>query len=141
MNLKQAVHSAAALSVALAMSASYAADQSTMSTRQNGATTPPTAMTGTTNGGVLGHEGANPSGKMSTSSPDRVDNKSSMTSDSNTVRDAQAALNDQGYKPGSIDGQWGSSTKNAVRRFQSEHGLPQSGELDSATLEALGVKS
>jgi peptidoglycan hydrolase-like protein with peptidoglycan-binding domain len=56
-----------------------------------------------------------------------------------TVRSAQAALNAQGYDVGAVDGQFGPNTQSAVRRFQAEHNLTQSGTLDSATLSALGV--
>ena len=64
---------------------------------------------------------------------------SSHATDS-TVRQAQAALNDKGYDAGAVDGRWGPSTQNAVRRFQASNGLAENGTLDSSTLSALGVK-
>jgi hypothetical protein len=67
---------------------------------------------------------------------------SSMTSsryDPALVRSAQQALNDKGYNAGSVDGQWGPTTEDAVRRFQQASGLPQTGELERSTLAALGV--
>jgi len=59
--------------------------------------------------------------------------------DSTLVRTVQQALNDKGYNAGSIDGQWGPTTEDAVRRFQQASGLPQTGELERSTLAALGV--
>lgn len=59
--------------------------------------------------------------------------------DSTLVRSVQQALNDRGYDAGSVDGQWGPATENAVRRFQQASGLPQTGQLERSTLAALGV--
>ena len=89
------------------------------------------AVVGAGVGAYVGHEGTDANGKTSSTT-------SASASDS-TVRDAQAALNSQGYSAGMVDGRWGPSTQNAVRRFQSDKGLTQSGTLDSATLNALGV--
>ena len=89
------------------------------------------AVVGAGIGGYMGHEGTDANGKVATTG-------TTGASDS-TVRDAQAALNSQGYSAGMVDGRWGPSTQNAVRRFQSDRGLEQSGTLDSATLSALGV--
>ncbi len=61
--------------------------------------------------------------------------------DPTTVRSVQQSLNDKGYNAGPIDGQWGPSTEDAVRRFQQDSGLPQTGELEGSTLAALGVAS
>ena len=86
------------------------------------------AVVGAGVGGYVGHEGTDANGKVSTA----------PATDS-TVRSAQAALNLQGYDTGAVDGQWGPNTQSAVRRFQAERGLSQSGTLDGATLSALGV--
>ncbi|HET7096250.1 MAG TPA: peptidoglycan-binding domain-containing protein [Casimicrobiaceae bacterium] len=56
-----------------------------------------------------------------------------------TVRAAQQALNDRGYNAGPADGQWGATTEDAVKRFQRASGLPETGDLGSSTLSALGV--
>jgi peptidoglycan hydrolase-like protein with peptidoglycan-binding domain len=48
------------------------------------------------------------------------------------------ALNNQGYNV-SVDGQWGPNTQDAVRKFQAEKGIAQTGTLDGTTLDALGV--
>jgi len=87
------------------------------------------ALIGAGIGGYVGHEGTDANGKTSTAS---------NTSD-RTVRNAQTALNAQGYDVGRVDGQFGPNTQNAVRRFQTEHNLAPTGSLTNATLEALGV--
>jgi len=65
----------------------------------------------------------------------------SSSYDSGLVRSVQQALNDKGYNAGAVDGRWGPTTEDAVRRFQQAMGLPRSGELERSTLAALGVTS
>jgi len=55
----------------------------------------------------------------------------------NLVRDAQVALRDTGYEPGRIDGVMGPRTQAAIREFQTSHGLPQTGTLDTTTQQQL----
>lgn len=55
------------------------------------------------------------------------------------VRRSQAALGRAGYEIGNPDGQLGTRTVAAIRRFQTDRYLPVSGRLDEATLAALGV--
>ena len=55
------------------------------------------------------------------------------------VRSVQQALNNKGYDAGPADGQWGPSTESALRQFQHAYGISQTGNLDSQTLNALGV--
>jgi len=160
MKLKNAMHGAAVVSLALMLSPSYAGDYnkttndtSATNTQESkpmngkqkataiGAGTgavagavvggPVGAVVGAGIGAYVGHEGTDANGKTSSTT-------SASASDS-TVRDAQAALNSQGYSAGMVDGRWGPSTQNAVRRFQSDRGLEQSGTLDNSTLSALGV--
>ncbi len=50
---------------------------------------------------------------------------------------AQVTLDRLGFGPGVIDGEMGLSTRNALRGFQESRGLPQTGELDEATRQAL----
>ena len=54
-----------------------------------------------------------------------------------TVRRVQARLAEMGYYGGRADGLYSPELTNAVRAFQSEKGLPDSGKADSATLSAL----
>ena len=52
----------------------------------------------------------------------------------------QRALLDRGFDPGEVDGAMGSRTRRALDAFQRSIGLPETGQADSATLEALGLK-
>lgn len=148
MNTKNLLQYATAVALALALSTAYAADETKSSTTApmtgkekataigaaSGAVAgavvggPVGAVVGAGIGGYVGHQGTDASGKVATTHmPD------------GTVRNAQMALNEKGYDAGKVDGRFGPSTQSAVRRFQSEKGLAQSGRLDSATLAALGV--
>lgn len=51
----------------------------------------------------------------------------------------QAALYAKGYDPGAIDGELTESTKLALRKFQSTHGLLVTGKMTTQTMNALGV--
>ena len=45
-----------------------------------------------------------------------------------SVRNVQSALSQLGYQPGPIDGLMGSKTRTAIRAYQTDKGLPVSGE-------------
>ena len=51
--------------------------------------------------------------------------------------EAQQSLIDLGYLYGAADGIYGPMTADALKRFQGEHGLEQTGELNDSTAEAL----
>ncbi len=55
------------------------------------------------------------------------------------ILEAQHALKDKGYDPGTLDGVYGPRTQAAVREFQSKNDLPEDGLLTLQTLAALGV--
>jgi hypothetical protein len=55
------------------------------------------------------------------------------------LRQVQAQLQDLGYYRSAVDGLFGPITRNALRRFQADHGLPVTGAVDEATLYALGM--
>ena len=55
------------------------------------------------------------------------------------VEAVQEALTERGFEPGKIDGAMGSRTRNALREFQRSVGLPSTGEIDVATISALGL--
>ena len=59
---------------------------------------------------------------------------------SETVRSAQAELNRRGFDAGPADGYFGPSTAGAVRQFQRANNVPETGDLDSRTLSALGLR-
>jgi hypothetical protein len=54
-----------------------------------------------------------------------------------SVRAAQLYLTFAGFDPGPLDGSAGSRTRQALEAFQSQHGLPQTGVADAATMQAL----
>jgi Putative peptidoglycan binding domain len=97
------------------------------------------AVVGGVGGAYVGHEVA---GKEPTASASTSSSSSAMPSshyESGLVRSVQQALNDKGYNAGPTDGQWGPATEDAVRRFQRSTGLPETGQLERSTLDALGV--
>ena len=49
----------------------------------------------------------------------------------------QAALQGNGAKNLAVDGIWGPNTTQALRDYQTQHGLPTTGRFDHATAEKL----
>ena len=60
-----------------------------------------------------------------------------MTPSEILLRAAQQQLKYSGLYPGSVDGKMGWETQRALRQFQQQHGLRQSGALDEKTMTAL----
>ena len=56
------------------------------------------------------------------------------------VRKAQEQLKSEGHDPGPIDGLMGPKTQEAIKSFQRDENLPETGQLDQATLAKLGVE-
>ena len=63
-----------------------------------------------------------------------------MAQNHSTIREAQQALKDKGFDPGSVDGMNGRATRAAIKSFQSKNNLTADGRLGPKTLDALGVK-
>src|SRR4051794_10945458 len=95
------------------------------------------AVVGGVGGAYVGHETTGKEGASTATTSQALAGSSQY--DSTLVRRVQQSLNDKGYDAGSIDGQWGPSTQNAVRQFQQDAGLPRTGQLEQPTLSALGV--
>jgi len=55
------------------------------------------------------------------------------------TQQAQSKLAALGLNPGPLDGVAGGATRTAVQAFQKQSGLPETGVLDAATLEKLGI--
>jgi hypothetical protein len=94
------------------------------------------------------HTPATTASSTATTSPSPAQSASTQTAltsasrpeyDSETVRSVQRALNSRGYNAGAVNGQWNTTTQDAVRRFQQGSGIPGTGELNPTTLSALGV--
>jgi phage tail tape-measure protein len=91
------------------------------------------AVVGAGVGAYVGHEGAKDSG---TGTARRTSSSAYGEAD---VRAAQQLLNDKGYAAGSVDGRWGPTTEAALKKFQKDSGIPESGTLDAQTTAALGM--
>lgn len=76
--------------------------------------------------------------RRSSSTPARS-STSSARGKEDVVKRAQEALNAAGYNVGTPDGHAGTRTVSAIRGFQAAKSIPISGELDDATLTALGI--
>lgn len=97
------------------------------------------SVTGTVNSSTLN--------KLNSSSAKKAGSSSSSTSSSNgtcqpgdsgdNVRKVQKRLKALGYLSGSVDGDYGSQTKNAVKAFQQRNGLSVTGTVNSSTLAKL----
>lgn len=55
------------------------------------------------------------------------------------IANVQTALQDAGYYYGEITGSLGVDTRAAIANFQRDYGLPITGAIDEATVEALGL--
>ena len=66
---------------------------------------------------------------------------SKMGSTGSEVREIQTRLKKWGYYKGSVDGIFGTQTKNAVIYFQRKNGLAADGIAGPATLRAMGISS
>jgi peptidoglycan hydrolase-like protein with peptidoglycan-binding domain len=56
-----------------------------------------------------------------------------------SVRAIQDRLHSLGFYPGAVDGVWGQSTQSAVQQFQQNRGLQPNGQLNPATISAMGL--
>src|SRR6266508_5169119 len=58
-----------------------------------------------------------------------------------TVEHVQQVLKDQGFYYGEVTGQANANLTAAIRRYQIRNGLQVNGELNSETLQSLGINS
>ncbi len=70
---------------------------------------------------------------------DEVDQSTLPLSSPEMVRRAQGALKEQGYYEGEADGVMSSRTSSALRAYQREHNLQETGDLDPQTAKSLGI--
>ena len=70
-----------------------------------------------------------------------VQTLSKVGSTGSEVRQIQTKLKQWGYYTGTVDGIYGSSTKNAVAYFQRKNGLTADGVAGPATLAKIGISS
>ena len=57
------------------------------------------------------------------------------------IRSAQVVLRDRGFYNGPINGVMNPPTRSALRQFQRDRNLPETGDLDFRTAQALGIAS
>src|SRR6266849_2792080 len=57
------------------------------------------------------------------------------------VESVQQALKDQGFYYGEVSGEMNATLTAAIRRYQIRNGLQVNGELNSETLQSLGINS
>jgi Putative peptidoglycan binding domain len=57
------------------------------------------------------------------------------------IREVQMKLNQKGFDVGQVDGVMGTKTKDGLAQFQRQQGLRESGEIDSGTVDALGISN
>jgi peptidoglycan hydrolase-like protein with peptidoglycan-binding domain len=58
-----------------------------------------------------------------------------------SVRAVQSQLRRLGFYNGEVDGIWGQSTQSAIERFQQGRGLQPNGQLNPATVSAMGLSN
>jgi len=61
----------------------------------------------------------------------------SASARSGDVKQVQTALQTQGLYDGPVDGIYGPGTRNAVKKYQSQAGITQTGQLDQQTMQGL----
>src|SRR5919109_288155 len=57
------------------------------------------------------------------------------------IESVQQALKDQGFYYGEVTGEMNANLTAAIRRYQIRNGLQVNGELNSETLQSLGINS
>ena len=68
-----------------------------------------------------------------------VGERGAKQGDMSRIRRAQEALKSEGHDPGPVDGRMGPKTQDALRHFQKQENLRETGRLDQETMSKLGV--
>jgi hypothetical protein len=106
------------------------------------ATQPGTPSVGTAPGTAIPRSAQPGTGLMGSGGASTDPKKSTVTNglaSSEQVKSAQQTLQSKGMDPGPVDGIMGPRTKAALRGYQKDQNLPQTGLLDDQTLAKLGV--
>jgi Putative peptidoglycan binding domain len=59
--------------------------------------------------------------------------------DPQRYQEIQKALADRGYFKGTVNGEWGDDSVDALKRFQADQKLPDDGKINSLSLIGLGL--
>jgi hypothetical protein len=70
---------------------------------------------------------------------ERIDVRVAMTTPVTGTRAVQERLAALGYKPGKADGMMGPRTRAAIRAFERDHGMPQTGKITPELASALAT--
>ena len=70
---------------------------------------------------------------------DSMHERGAKHGDASRIRRVQEALKSEGHDPGPVDGVMGPKTKEALREFQKQENLQETGRLDQDTMSKLGV--
>lgn len=76
-------------------------------------------------------------GRTITLVPDPALNEGGSIYASEEVRTVQAALNARGFNAGAVDGVYGQRTRQAIAAYQQARGVPVTGDIDPALVNAL----
>lgn len=92
-------------------------------------------------GSISGETQAGPPAMGGERSREEIEAQAGVAYDADTIRAVQRVLARRGMFDGQPTGAMDTATVEALRRFQRENGLTVSGDLDLATLQALGVRN
>jgi peptidoglycan hydrolase-like protein with peptidoglycan-binding domain len=98
-------------------------------------------VTGQLNQGTVATLGLNPADLLA-AAPPGVPTPSASAAEPlsrEAIRAVQSRLHQLGFYSGGIDGIWGPSMQDALQRFQQGRGLQATGQLNPATVTALGL--
>lgn len=106
-------------------------------------TTHPSSQTSSTSGSgsktSSTHNKKSIKGKKGSSRKKKVRGQAAPTPE--RISEIQTALAKNGTYTGEPTGKWDDSTTEAMKKFQSEHGLTSTGKFDALTLQKLGLGS
>ena len=93
---------------------------------------------------MKGHDGSMKGHESSMKSPDGATDTSASSGkrqmgNQSQIRRVQEALKTEGHDPGPIDGMMGPKTQEALRQYQRQENLKETGRLDQDTMSKLGV--
>lgn len=107
----------------------------------SGSTTGSTSSgsSGSTMGSTSSGSTSGSTGSMSSERDQSMRHRGARQGDASRIRRVQEALKSEGHDPGPIDGVMGPKTKEALREYQKQEKLQETGRLDQETLSKLGV--
>lgn len=89
---------------------------------------------------VLGLPNGLPGSNDQTQNDTQVNGQTqSMNVSRQAIQAVQKRLRQLNFNPGSVDGVWGADTQSALKQFQQGRALQPTGQLNPATLSALGL--